>query len=108
MTPPAPKKPSHLGDGPSPTATSGLVSDDARDLAAATTGDHEAFARLYDRHAPVVLSLCRRSSGGSLDHCSSDDTDVYIPKTLDHVFGNMRRFIVGETLDNRVDPALEY
>ena len=41
-------------------------------------------------------------------HCSSDDTDVYIPKTLDHVFANMRRFLVGEPLDNRVDPALEY
>ena len=41
-------------------------------------------------------------------HCSSDDTDVYIPKTLDHVFANMRRFLAGEPLDNRVDPALEY
>jgi len=41
-------------------------------------------------------------------HCSSDDTDVYIPKTLDHVCANMRRFLAGEPLDNRVDPALEY
>ncbi len=41
-------------------------------------------------------------------HCSSDDTDVYIPKTLNHVFSNMRRFLAGEPLENRVDPALEY
>ncbi|MEC9153474.1 MAG: D-2-hydroxyacid dehydrogenase [Pseudomonadota bacterium] len=41
-------------------------------------------------------------------HCSSDDTDVYIPKTLDHVLTNMRRFLVSEPLKNRVDPALEY
>ena len=41
-------------------------------------------------------------------HCSSDDTDVYIPKTLDHVLANMRRFRAGEPLENRVDPVLEY
>lgn len=33
--------------------------DAARDLAAAAAGDHEAFGRVYDRHAPVVLALCR-------------------------------------------------
>ena len=36
------------------------MDDDISDLRAAGTGDHEAFARLYDRHAAVVLSLCRR------------------------------------------------
>jgi hypothetical protein len=42
-----------------------LVSDnDAGDLAAARCGDHEAFARLYDRHAALVLSRCRRLHGG--------------------------------------------
>ncbi|MBI10572.1 MAG: D-2-hydroxyacid dehydrogenase [Rhodospirillaceae bacterium] len=41
-------------------------------------------------------------------HCSSDDTDVYIPKTLDHVLANMRRFRAGNPLENRVDPVLEY
>ncbi len=38
------------------------MSDDAADLKAALAGDEEAFARLYDRHAPVVLSLCRRQT----------------------------------------------
>lgn len=35
------------------------MTDDARDLTASLAGDHQAFARLYDRHAAVVLSLCR-------------------------------------------------
>ena len=36
------------------------VNDDARDLADAAAGDQEAFARLFDRHAAIVLSLCRQ------------------------------------------------
>jgi RNA polymerase sigma-70 factor (ECF subfamily) len=35
------------------------MTHDARDLNAARAGDHQAFARLYDRHAAVVFSLCR-------------------------------------------------
>ncbi len=38
------------------------MSDDARDLASARSGGpgaHQAFARIYDRHAPVVRALCR-------------------------------------------------
>ena len=41
-------------------------------------------------------------------HCSSDDTDLYIPRTLDSMFENMRRFLAGQPLENRVDPVLEY
>ena len=36
------------------------MDNDSRDLADARAGDHHAFGRLYDRHAPVVLSICRR------------------------------------------------
>jgi RNA polymerase sigma-70 factor (ECF subfamily) len=36
--------------------------DEAADLAAAQAGDDGAFARLYDRFAAIVLSLCRRWS----------------------------------------------
>ncbi len=36
-----------------------VMTDDASDLKAAARGDHLAFARLYGRHAAVVLSLCR-------------------------------------------------
>ena len=35
------------------------MSSDASDLADAQAGDQDAFARLYDGHAGVVLSLCR-------------------------------------------------
>lgn len=41
-------------------------------------------------------------------HCSSDDSDAYIPRTLDLFFDNMRRYLAGEELRNRVDPELEY
>lgn len=41
-------------------------------------------------------------------HCSSDDSDAYIPRTLDLFFDNMRRYLAGEELKNRVDPVLEY
>jgi glyoxylate/hydroxypyruvate reductase A len=41
-------------------------------------------------------------------HCSSDDTELYTPKTLDLVFGQMRRFLAGRKLANVVDRKLEY
>ncbi|MBC7833766.1 MAG: sigma-70 family RNA polymerase sigma factor [Phycisphaerales bacterium] len=59
--------------------------NDARDLGAARAGGpdgHAAFARLYDRHAPVVLALCRQNTqalrrgtlaGGGLDSSDADD-----------------------------------
>ncbi len=37
-----------------------MMPEDARDAGAARAGDGEAFARLYTRHAPVVLALCRQ------------------------------------------------
>ena len=36
--------------------------EDTHDIALALEGDHHAFNRLYDRHAPVVLSICRKRS----------------------------------------------
>ena len=41
-------------------------------------------------------------------HCSSDDTEAYIPKTLDLMFANLRRIFAGEPVVNKVDPKLEY
>ncbi len=38
-----------------------VMPDDASDVGGARAGDGEAFARLYTRHAPVVLALCRRN-----------------------------------------------
>jgi len=41
-------------------------------------------------------------------HCSSDDRELYTPKTIDLVFRNVPRFIKGQPLINRVDPKLQY
>jgi glyoxylate/hydroxypyruvate reductase len=41
-------------------------------------------------------------------HSSSDDTDYYTPRTLDHFLANVVRFIRGEPLSNVVDRELEY
>ena len=54
---------------PRPAMDRWMHDDDARDLAGAQAGDAEAFARLYDRHSAVVLSLCRQ-------HASFDPDDA--------------------------------
>jgi glyoxylate/hydroxypyruvate reductase A len=41
-------------------------------------------------------------------HCSSDDAETYIPRTLDLVFDNARRFARGRKLRNVVDPKRGY
>lgn len=41
-----------------------MVSDDCTDLADHGTGDPNAFGRLYDRHAPIVLALCVSNAPG--------------------------------------------
>ncbi len=54
------------------------MTDDARDLNAAQAGDPDAFARLYDRHAVVVCSLCR--------HCAVPDVDEAVQETFVRAF----------------------
>ncbi|MFK8251879.1 D-2-hydroxyacid dehydrogenase [Ancylobacter terrae] len=41
-------------------------------------------------------------------HCSSDDVDLYTPKTLDLVFENAERLLAGRPLKNRVDRRRQY
>ncbi len=41
-------------------------------------------------------------------HVSSDDAEGYVPKTLDLVFENVRRYLQGRPLKNRVQPDREY
>jgi phosphoglycerate dehydrogenase-like enzyme len=41
-------------------------------------------------------------------HCSSDDAVAYTPLTLDLFFDNLRRYLAGRPLRNRVDPRREY
>lgn len=56
------KEPASGGDCRSAAAISKVAEDEAADLIAAQASDQDAFARLYDRHGAVVLSLCRRLS----------------------------------------------
>lgn len=41
-------------------------------------------------------------------HCSSDDIQQYVPRTLELVFDNLERLVAGKPLRCVVDPALEY
>jgi phosphoglycerate dehydrogenase-like enzyme len=41
-------------------------------------------------------------------HCSSDDIQQYVPRTLDLVFDNLERLVAGRKLRYVVDPKLEY
>lgn len=41
-------------------------------------------------------------------HCTSADLDEYIPRTLDQLFDNVKRFAAGKPLRNRVDPLRAY
>jgi glyoxylate/hydroxypyruvate reductase len=50
-------------------------------------------------HAPNIIIT---------PHCSSDDRELYTLKTLDLVFRNMKRFIAGRPLVNRVDARYQY
>jgi RNA polymerase sigma-70 factor (ECF subfamily) len=43
------------------------VTGDGPLVALARDGDDDAYARLFDRHAPVVMSFCRRDLGSSAD-----------------------------------------
>ena len=78
MDSPTEKNPEYPGDAPAPAATCISVDDDGTDLAAAKAGDHEAFARLYDRHAPVVLSICRLAARGSLAEAEDATQETFI------------------------------
>jgi RNA polymerase sigma-70 factor, ECF subfamily len=62
--------------------------DDSLDVAAARRGDQTAFARLYDRHAAVVLSVCRKLSvRGSHEEAEDalQETFIRAMRTLDRL-----------------------
>ncbi len=68
----SPNKAPGRGDRSAPPAMSETAGADAEDLALAQAGNHEAFGRIYDRHAPVVLSLCRRLSLAEADDATQE------------------------------------
>lgn len=56
------------------------------DLDAARRGDDDAFGRIYDRHAPIVLALCRRRSPGDAED-AMQETFIRAHAKLDEVDG---------------------
>ena len=67
-----PKKTCKPGDTPAAAAMTPVAGDDGADLEAARAGDHAAFARLYDRLAPVVLSLCRKHARAEAEDATQE------------------------------------
>jgi RNA polymerase sigma-70 factor (ECF subfamily) len=73
-----------VGDTARPPAMTPVAGDDAADLAAARAGDDAAFGRLYDRHAPVVMSLCRRHAPAEAED-ATQETFIRAHRKLDKV-----------------------
>lgn len=61
-----------------------LMDGDANDLAEAKAGSHDALARLYDRHAPIVFALCRRKFAGDPDD-AAQETFIRAFRNLDQL-----------------------
>jgi phosphoglycerate dehydrogenase-like enzyme len=57
---------------------------------------------------PADSPLWREPNVLVTPHISADDGDNYVPLTLELVFNNLRRFLAGEALVNRVRPELGY
>ncbi len=65
------------------------MDDDRRDLEAARSGDQEAFGRIYDRHAAVVLSICRRRLGRDAED-ATQETFIRAYRRLDDLADSAR------------------
>ena len=53
-----------------------VTTNDCHDLDAVRSGDLEAFGRIHDRHAPLVLSICRRRGFGGPNGSLADAEDA--------------------------------
>ena len=53
-----------------------VTTHDCHDLDAVRSGDLEAFGRIHDRHAPLVLSICRRRGFGGPSGSLADAEDA--------------------------------
>jgi phosphoglycerate dehydrogenase-like enzyme len=68
-----------------------------------------AIIDVYDPEPlPASSPLWHTPNLVMIPHVSSDDLDLYLPKTYDLVFANVARLRRGEKLLNAVDPALGY
>jgi glyoxylate/hydroxypyruvate reductase len=72
-------------------------------------GEISAVLDVFDPEPlPSSSPLWRTPNLVVTPHSSSDDTELYTPKTLDLVMRNMARFIAGKPLMNRVSRSLQY
>ena len=68
-----------------------------------------AIIDVYDPEPlPASSPLWQTPNLVMIPHVSSDDLDLYLPKTYDLVFANIARLRRGEPLINAVDPKLGY
>jgi RNA polymerase sigma-70 factor, ECF subfamily len=73
----------HSGGAKGWAAMNEMMDEDTNDLAEAKAGRPDAFARLYDRHAPVVFALCRRQFAA--------DPEEAAQETFIRAFGNLEQ-----------------
>ena len=86
-----------------------LVDYEALRMRLETKGDIAAILDVFDPEPlPEDSPLWNTPNLIITPHCSSDDSDLYIPRTLDLFFDNMRLYLAGQQLQNVVDPVLEY
>jgi phosphoglycerate dehydrogenase-like enzyme len=85
-----------------------LVDYDAL-LARLQTGEVSAILDVFDPEPlPTSSPLWQAPNVIITPHCSSDDRELYTPRTLDLVFDNLERFIKGKPLRNRVSAKYQY
>ena len=90
-------------------ARGGVV--DAAAVAAALASGHlsGALMDVFDEEPlPAASPLWDCPNLIITPHCSSDDADAYVPRTLDLIFENLRRLIDGRELRCAVRPELGY
>jgi phosphoglycerate dehydrogenase-like enzyme len=87
----------------------GVVDYDALREALASGAIGGAILDVFDPEPlPASSPLWRTPNLILMPHCSSDDLDRYLPRTLDLVFQNVRRLIGGRPLRNVVDRRRGY
>ena len=65
------------------------LNDDCSDLAALDAGDPDAGRRLYERHAPLIFSVCREEVGGR----AREDAEDAVQETFLRAFRMRDRLI---------------
>jgi phosphoglycerate dehydrogenase-like enzyme len=87
----------------------GLIDDNAMIEALRDGTISSAILDVYDPEPlPVQSQLWNAPNVLLMPHVTSDDEDLYLPKTFDLVFENARRLLSGMPLRNIVDRQREY